>query len=440
MVGKSYYFSKNHSFHGDFSPCATDNKGRFSAKIEYSPYNGLILDFCISDSETPFTCDRLYGVLNTGEICTLIGPFDFSQSTMHFGKLRILTGHHPFLVMIFGGFFTETDLLSHCNFSLNGMQEFIHPQGFITQLKHSTKPLLSTQGKDWKIEVINSTSFSMIGDGLVNIIDCHNKLALERFREEFKNIKNSFPDAFFLLRKELKFYFKYAHSTMHDVIGNIKELWKISALFSIILDKPILPDDLMLKFEGQNTSHSCLFSNSVEQRTIDLALTTISHHTLPLNWKQIDVGTILNNWFKISNNYESLSVIYQNETGYRTLPQAHADIILYATQLESIHNSLPEKSNEKYLRPIKKYASPELMKKLEDSFSEFNTKSLGENIATLRNELAHVGRPKVLMAKMKIQDYISIGLYLKIIVTSHLLFNLGLNTEQIHKYQNRVAY
>jgi len=42
------------------------------------------------------------------------------------------------------------------------------------------------------------------------------------------------------------------------------------------------------------------------------------------------------------------------------------------------------------------------------------------------------------MKKMTIDDYIDIGLYLKVIVTSHLLSQLGLTEEQILKYQMKV--
>ncbi|ECU3420559.1 hypothetical protein DYO82_23655, partial [Salmonella enterica subsp. enterica serovar Brandenburg] len=75
----------------------------------------------------------------------------------------------------------------------------------------------------------------------------------------------------------------------------------------------------------------------------------------------------------------------------------------------------------------------------EQFFIKINSESLGANIATLRNELAHVDRNKKLMKALTIGDYIKIGMYLKIIVTSHLLSNLGIDKDKIEKYQNQVA-
>ncbi|EIK2658109.1 hypothetical protein P0M49_002383, partial [Salmonella enterica subsp. enterica serovar Schwarzengrund] len=107
VATKKYELTKEYSFHGEFWQSPDNNQGRFSAQIEYSPYQGLILDYCISDSDSPDTCDRLYGVLNTGELCTLIGPFNFSHGNFHFGKGTTLTGRHGFPIMLFSGFYDE---------------------------------------------------------------------------------------------------------------------------------------------------------------------------------------------------------------------------------------------------------------------------------------------------------------------------------------------
>lgn len=440
MPNKNYDFTLEHSFHGEFWQDINDNQGRFSAKIEYTPYNGLFLDYCISDSKSPTSCKRLYGILNSGVPCTLIGDFDFNKGGLTWGNgVRVLTGQHHFQILIFNGFYDENDSIEYCNLALHGMQEFMHPQGFITQLKHSLNPLLTAQSKDWKIDIINTATFGMVGDGLINVVDCNNEAALEKFNEDFTSTKTAFPSAIFSLRKNLRFYFRYTSSNPLDIRSNIHELMKMSGLFSILMDKPVIPEELHIKFVKDTKSHPCLFSNGMEQRTIDLALTEISHHLLPLNWKQLNIATILANWFTIGDNFTSLSVTYLNETGYRTLHQAHADIILYATQLESINNSLGGKSSTKYTGPIDKYAPNIIKGKLEAIFKIFNSNSLGKNIADLRNELAHVGRPKILMAQMKINDYVEIGLCLKVVVTSHLLSCLGLSDAQIERYQQRVT-
>ncbi|MFQ6280020.1 ApeA N-terminal domain 1-containing protein [Yersinia enterocolitica] len=440
MAAIKYEFTKKHSFHGEFWQDQNDNKGRFSARIEYSSYDGLILDYCISDSDSPTTCERLYGVLNTGQLCTLIGPFDFSQGKMHIGIARVFTGRHSFSIIIFDGFYEESLKIEHCYLSLHGLQEFIYPQGYISQLKHSLEPISSTEGDSWKLEIVNAADFSIVGNNLMNIIDCrNNKNALEELSESFNVVKQKHPDALFMIRQNLIFYFKYIKTDEDTVDSYISSIWDISGLLSILINKPIIPDELYFKFENKKNQAPCLFSNNLEQRTLDLALKKITHQTLPLNWKQIDIGKVFAKWFVIAKNYAPLTVTYQNETGYRNLHQAHADIILFSTQLEAINVTLGGKSHEKYMKPIDEYASPLLKKSLKQIFENINNESLGANIATLRNELAHVDREKVLMKTLKLSDYIKIGIYLKAIIASHLLTTLDVDKSQIIRYQDKVT-
>ncbi|APY78446.1 hypothetical protein IU534_002322 [Salmonella enterica] len=439
MAVTKYEFTKEHVFHGEFWQDINDNKGRFSAKIEYSPYNGLILDYCISDNDSPSECERLFGILNTGKRCTLIGPFDLSQGMMHLGNDRILTGRHQFSIIIFDDYYDESKVVENCYLSLHGLQEFIHPQGFISQVKHSLEPISTSQGENWKLEVVNTANFNVVGDGLLNLIDCKDKDALNKFYESFDEIKKDYPDAYFMIRNNLMFYFKYTKTEQDTVKSYISSIWNISGLLSILINKPIIPEEFYFKFYDRQTKAPCLFTNNFEQRTIDLALKKITHQTLPLNWSQIDAEQVFSKWFEIADNYVPLTVTYQYETGYRNLHQAHADIILFSTQLEAINHTLNGKPHEKYMKPINEYASPALKNKIEQIFININEKSIGANIATLRNELAHVDRNKILMKKLKLSDYINIGIYLKAIIASHLLSKLGIDRCKIERYQSKVT-
>ncbi|EJF6488403.1 hypothetical protein M8051_004950, partial [Salmonella enterica] len=317
--------------------------------------------------------------------------------------------------------------------------EFIHPQGFITQLKHKNAPIFSASAEDWKIELINNATFSVVGDGLLNIIYCQDADALTKLSDEFLKIKELHPSARFSIRKDLTFYFRFKNHNSKNIKEHMLNIWKVSGLISILTDKPTLPDELYIKFEGGHTRTPCLLTTRFEQRTIDLALKKFDHRSLPINWKSIDIEKAFEKWFEISDRYIPLTITYQYETGYRTLHQAHSDIILFATQIEAINSTLGGEKREKYIKPIDEYASTFLRKKMNNFFIRFNNNSLGANIATLRNELAHVDRDKELMTQMTLDEYIRIGLYLRLIITSHLLSNLGIEKEHIQRYQNRVA-
>lgn len=439
MTKYVYDFTVKHQFHGEFFPLPDDNSGRFSAIVTYEPYQGLILDYSISDKNSPMSCDRLYGVLSNGEMCTLMGPFDFINSGVYRtnGGVTTRAGKHPFSLIVFGRFYTENELIDSCIFSFYGMQDFIHPQGFLSKVKYSDTPILSMQGDNWKIEVVNSVSYKMIGSSLINLIHSYNQDAMSDLTEKFEEILKNHPKAFFNLRDELKFFFRM-YNYDNDIICNIVKIGKILGLFSILLDKPVLPEELFLKFSSDTYQAPVLYSIGVEQGVIDFAYSKVSYHYLPFNYKSIELNNVIGNWLGMDDRYESLISAYQHDTGYLTHHQAHADVVLYATLLESVGIDLGNGRGEKYMRPIEEYASKKFNGKIVSFFNKFNSLTAGENIATLRNELAHIGRPKVLMKKMKSDDYVEIGRYMKIIITSHLLNQLGVDREKIHVYQDRI--
>ncbi|MEB5776295.1 hypothetical protein [Aeromonas caviae] len=82
-----YSHFDEHDFFGEFFPDKDNFSHRFPAKVIYSPSEGLILEYLISDSSIKMHHEFLHGVLNTGEACTLIGPFDFVYSTNKSGPV-----------------------------------------------------------------------------------------------------------------------------------------------------------------------------------------------------------------------------------------------------------------------------------------------------------------------------------------------------------------
>lgn len=73
-----------------------------------------------------------------------------------------------------------------------------------------------------------------------------------------------------------------------------------------------------------------------------------------------------------------------------------------------------------------------------DIFSIHNNNTLGKNLSDLRNELAHVGRPKKLIKILNISDYVDVAEMLKLVVVSHLLEQIGVARDVIYEYQKRL--
>lgn len=440
MAQKTFNCFESYEFFGEFFENQNSNAGRFAGKIKYSPQNGLQLEYSISDSEAPTSCERLFGVLNNGKKCTLVGDFDLNSGLHHAGSIHVRSGLHGFFYFIIGDFVSDDQLVECTHFTFNGMQEFIHPQGRVTQLKYQDSPIVEVNSEHWDIKVTNNATYSMVGNSLKNLIDPRDIEAKEKLDIALDTILVEHPKAYFTLRKTLKYYVHYATKELDDVGETINQITKISSLFSILMSRPVFPDEIKLTLNRDDGKVvNVLNSMVLEERTVGLAQKEVNHNFLPLNWKQLDMSVVLSNWFKVYDDFRVLSAAHQYETGFRTLHYAHSDIILYSTQIEAINIDLGGKTGTKYVNPIETYASLELVSQLRKVFEKVNEYDLGKALSSLRNELAHVGRPKVIMKTLTIDDYVDIGHILRLVVISHLLSKLGIDKEQIHRYQSRLS-
>ncbi|NMT17967.1 hypothetical protein HKA99_26860, partial [Vibrio parahaemolyticus] len=109
--------------------------------------------------------------------------------------------------------------------------------------------------------------------------------AKEKFDIAFDEILESHPKAFFNLRKSLKYYVRYSAKEFKgasDIIGSIT---RIASLFSILMSRPVFPEEIELTINGKDETVKILNSMVLEARTVELAQADISHNFMPLNWK-----------------------------------------------------------------------------------------------------------------------------------------------------------
>ncbi|EOI3478609.1 hypothetical protein ACMSZN_003138 [Cronobacter dublinensis] len=439
MTVKKYSFFEEYDFIGEFFTNPNDNSDRFAGTLKHSPVEGLTLEYCISDDKSPQICDRLYGILNNGEQCTLIGPFDLQTGARFMSRGPFIrTGVAAVRFAVFGVFINDTTSPIHCDFTFNGMQEFIYPQGFKRKLKFETKPLISVSGTDWKIDVINKATFSHVGSDLANLLYTSNEDALEEIRRSLTSLVSETPISDLILRQSLEFFFRYTPSISQTPEILFDNVFNITSIFSMLLSNPTFPDEIGIKLGGETgVSYPLLYTLHIDKRTIELAKQEFTNHHLPLKWSELDMGGILGKWLEIYNNYKTLSSVYLYETNVRTINQTYGNIILYATMLEFINIEINKGVGDKYEAPIACYACPELSQYIREFFRRYNDRGVGVNISYLRNDIAHVGRPSRLIHKLELHDFALIEMYLKLIVTSSLFSKLGIKQSLLFAYQKR---
>lgn len=437
MANKKYSAFEKYEFIGEFFASEDTYTTRFAGKVTYDIEVGLTLNFSIVDSDFPKKADVLYGVLDNGQKCTLIGPFDFSQTGMRFGKIHTRFGKRGFKFLVIGEFVDFDQPYDHARFTFSHMQEFFYPQGWLDNVKYEEGVIETIKGKNWLIEVDNRATFSDVTDSLENLLLTNDDAVAKQIVESVNSILSNYENEQLLIRQSLEFLFKFQPSAPHDISDTYNSLYRISSLFSIFMNIPTFPDEIKLYIDGDNSVH-VLASQSLELRTVNLAKSAPNNYFMPINRSVVDLSSVLSKWLELFDSYQVLSTTFQYETNFRTLHAAYSDIILYLTNVESIAIDLGKHKESKYISAIDEYASTELSSAFNTMFVSVNTNDLGKNLSDLRGELAHEGRPKKLMKCLNIGDYVRVGSYLKLIVVSHLLDKLGLSRTIIHEYQRKL--
>ncbi|MDM5084240.1 hypothetical protein OB925_03525 [Aeromonas rivipollensis] len=437
-----YSHFDEHEFFGEFFPDKDNFSHRFPAKVTYSPSEGLNLEYLISDNGIKMQYEFLHGVLNTGEVCTLVGPFNFVYSTNRSGPvIYTKSGRQPFKLFIIGDYTYPNSRYKKCSFTISGMQEFFYPQGFMSDLKYSEKPIKSINLGWASLDIVTAASFSLIDRKIINLIHSHNSDALKELSNAFTLVKEKYQDAYFSLREDMSFSF-YLDSKYEKTINEISMFsYDMSSLFSILNNRPAFPETITILYDNDTynvMSIQVLTSMRLEQRTINMAKKTSEHRHMPINDKNVSLDKIIPIWLSNTGRFNVIATLYQYETGFMTLSSVYGLIILLCTHLEDINAYICDGKIEKkikYSLPIKHYGSNNLIRCISETFNS-SIENIGTNISDLRNELAHSDREKILMDKLDINHYIVICEALKLIVVTHVFHLIGIDLKIAHRYQD----
>jgi hypothetical protein len=163
---------------------------------------------------------------------------------------------------------------------------------------------------------------------------------------------------------------------------------------------------------------------------------------MPITRRNIDLPSVVQGWFRLLGQFETITAALQYDVGFRTVHSARGDIVLYATQLESIAHSAGYK-HRKYAYPIEAHSSIELREALMRSLCASSMTDLGDAIGDLRNEIAHIGRPRRYLEKLPGAEIGRVAYCLSLSVLGYVLDSIGIPTETRNAYQRHllpVAY
>jgi hypothetical protein len=429
-----------------FAPDHYEN--RFSGKLSYTPETGVLLDYSIiglpgKGLSVPKDTDVLYGFLEDGSRCTLVGQFHPSIAIPLRGGHCVMGGRNAFSLLMIGNFVKSDTLFQGVTFTLLGMQAFFVRDGREDFVPFSNTPLLELKTAYGKLTVFNNATFGSLGD-ITSHIFTMNGEAMEELKTAFGQIKARHPDSHFELRKSALSHDVTIKFSIESSVPQIyKRVSQIANLFALLTCSPVYPASVEIFGKDRQGNLEILhvyWTMVIEKRAIELATKKRFHSFMPITNSNIDLSKVLEAWFAISDKYSVIVTGIQHEIGFRNEHSIHGEIVLWATQLESIKGQARKiKNEEKYQYPMDTYASDQVKKGLNQIFAKINKNSLGENISNLRNEIAHAGKQNDLLRVLSLQELANIDRYLQITIIAYILTKLGIPHHVIEDYQNKLT-
>ena len=416
---------------------------RFSGQIDYSPEHGVILSYLLTEHEKLAESNLVYGVLESGDRCTLVGKFTpkYAGHSIKDG-LSTRSGRAGFSCLLVGDFIAQDELFKKIYFSLTNLQEFFFPKGYKDLVKFSDKPLFILKTTYGELEVGNSASFNSLPKDITAQIYSRNADALKELKELFDALEAKHPDSHFMLKKDIAYRIRLKIDAGATVIGAYERISEIADLFAILIYGPVYPENVQIlkKVEDGHTLTIDVYpSLALNKRTMELCTEDRSHFHMPITKSNIDLSAIIQSWLANPKSHTTIVSSIQNETGFRDVHSLHGELVLYATQLESISHSMGIKNDQKYDHPLSTFGSENIRKGIGAIFVKSGEADIGKAISDLRNEIAHVGKPKKLLLSLSMQDMITISQYLQMTIIGYILESLGVKKEVINNYQDKFA-
>ena len=411
-------------------------EARFVGSLSYSLSDGIVLAYRISDDTPLPETEVLHGILDSGEMCTLFGKFSTEGAGFSVREgLYSKHGRHHFRLIITGGHISADDEYDDSYFMPTGLQELFIPGISKVHARHSEHALLTATLPNASLELRTSSSFGIAPHDVTATYYSSDKSALADLASAFDAVRARHPEAFFMLKKELQYVLRLRFNKPAPPLQAVETVLQICDLFALLLDTPCFPKSIEIVVnttEGKQVL-GLYPALGLRKDTVTRALRSLSKGQLPLRPSDFDLSTLLVNWLNDPRRFSVLVAAIQHDVGFRTEHTTHGDIVLYSAQLESVSYTAGEK-DRKYEFPLSRFGTSSITSILEETFGSVGVAGIGEAIADLRNEVAHLGKPRKLLLRLTLRDLMKVSRCLQLILVAHALETIGVNRTSVEKY------
>lgn len=413
----------------------------FQACVCYSPTEGISLDYVIEGSSNlpPSSC--LHGVLNTGATCTIFGNFPPKTPGLQVGIGGKSTqyGRTFAQAVLIGPAVHENDAFDTATFSLTGQQEFFFPTRFVDEEQYSSEPVYQCRTEFGKLVVRKSASFSFFAAKLSSVIHSFDATANSDLDQAFSDVRARHPDSHFSLKKDLMYVVELQFSRRSHWKDCYAYVEQVADLLSLLLYRPVVPEWIRLHQSANDPRNSRsweLYAGVLRRAdALEIASQDLHHYSMPIRADKIPFEAILRRWFKTSTQYRDVVQSVQQMTVLQSLQSTYGDLILFCVYFENISH-LRGRTKDKYSYPIRAFASKKLRTAIKALLAVTTLKKAGAAISDLRNEVAHIGRPKTRISAMTNKHLGQLIGAMHLVNVGYCLRELGAHTAAIHAMQD----
>lgn len=423
-----------------------DYENRFTGEIYYSSTNQVVLSYLMPMGKPkPKESKIVYGVLSTGDKCTLVGQFSPKNTRLPELKNGLMFNrcNVGFSCLLIGDFLTEDEPIFDISFSLTHLQEFFFLKEWKNSVRYSDELLFSISTDYGKINIGNVATFDSLNhDDFFGLIYNKNKDALTELQNSFTQICEKYPNDFFKLKENIAYRIQLKIDKSASISNAYQHIMDITDLFALLLYSPVYPDNIQINKIIDNDLpitikvYPSIFVNPASKT---ICLKDKSHFRLPITNEKVELPTIIPKWLELKEQYVTIISSIQNQTEYRTPHSLHGEIVVYATQLEDIATKDDAPKKKKYEYSLKTYGSQKIKNGIDAIFKKKGFDDVGVAIATLRNNIAHTDNDKKLLNSLSWDELTDISDYLQLTVIGYILKKMEMNEDVISNYQNYFA-
>lgn len=286
--------------------------------------------------------------------------------------------------------------------------------------------------------MVCNASFQLLHEEIESHFFSENVDALNDLKLAFKNIAAKHGEHF-LVRKDIAYRIQLKFKPGATIQGAYSQLEDLTNLFALLICAPVHPESIRAHKERPPLRGPITIeiypSMVLDSRTTDLCTRRRFHRSMPITKSTAPLDSIVSAWLRNPKLHSSVVSSIQYDTGHRNEHTAHGDVVLYATQLESISHMAGKPENLKYEYPIVTYGCRKLQDAFVRIFANCGVTDVGKAISDLRNELAHVGKPKKMLATLTPKDLGQISQCLRLTIIGYIFTTIGVPQDAITRYQ-----